>query len=190
MINNMNFFLIFFERNIFKYEKNKKKLAQFLIFYAYMYRHANANIYIILILLRTSEIFFSIYTRAFSNKFNHYFIFAICKIKYRFLAKRAESRINRKTKNQLKKELLSFLNYNRMRECAQTYICIYSYTYACDHDIIMFCPPPLLKFYFYFYLIYNRKFCFNTQRNCTLFSLEYGNSVYIKLLFSSFLFCA
>jgi FtsH-binding integral membrane protein len=83
----MNFFLIFFERNIFKYEKNKKKLAQFLIFYyfmqacLYMYRHAYANIYIILILLRTSEIFFSIYTRAFSNKFNHYFIFAICKIK-------------------------------------------------------------------------------------------------------------
>ena len=34
-INNMNLF--FFERNILNYEKNKKKLAQFLIFYYLMH---------------------------------------------------------------------------------------------------------------------------------------------------------
>jgi hypothetical protein len=67
-------------------KKNKKKLAQFLIFYylmhacIYMSKHVYANVYIILILLRTSEIIFSIYTRAFSNKYNHYFNFAICKL--------------------------------------------------------------------------------------------------------------
>jgi hypothetical protein len=49
-------------------KKTKKKLAQFLIFYylmhacIYMSKHVYANVYIILILLRTSEIIFSIYT--------------------------------------------------------------------------------------------------------------------------------
>ena len=48
----MNLFLFFLQRNILKYEKNKKKLAQFLIFYyfmnayAYIRMHAYANIYI------------------------------------------------------------------------------------------------------------------------------------------------
>ena len=84
----MNLFLFFLQRNILKYEKNKKKLAQFLIFYyfmhawIYMSKHVYANVNIILILLRTSEIIFSIYTRAFFNNCNHYFNFAICKIKY------------------------------------------------------------------------------------------------------------
>jgi hypothetical protein len=81
----MSFFLIIFEQNLFKYENTKKKLAQlqFLIFYyfmhayAYIRMHAYANIYFIkiFILLRTSDIIFSIYTCAISFNFNHYFIF-------------------------------------------------------------------------------------------------------------------
>jgi hypothetical protein len=51
----MSFFLFIFEQNHFKYEKNKKKLAQlqFLIFYYFMHAYANirvhayANIYIL-----------------------------------------------------------------------------------------------------------------------------------------------
>jgi hypothetical protein len=47
-INNISFFLFIFEQNIFKYLKNKKRLAQFLIFYyfcinfciLYVYMHA------------------------------------------------------------------------------------------------------------------------------------------------------
>jgi hypothetical protein len=62
----MNFLFNFFLPKYLKITKNKKKLAQFLLFYYFMhacvytYRHVYANIYIILILLRTSEIIFSI----------------------------------------------------------------------------------------------------------------------------------
>ena len=80
----MSFFLIIFEPNLFKYEKNKKKLAQlqFLIFFILcMHMHTyvcmRMGIYIIkiFILLRTSDIIFSIYNRAISFNFNNYFIF-------------------------------------------------------------------------------------------------------------------
>ena len=50
----MSFFLIIFEQNLFKYEKNKKKTSTITIFnlfncmhtYAYIRMHAYANIYI------------------------------------------------------------------------------------------------------------------------------------------------
>jgi hypothetical protein len=37
-INNISFFLFIFEQNIFKYLKNKKKLAQFFIFYYFLHK--------------------------------------------------------------------------------------------------------------------------------------------------------
>jgi hypothetical protein len=63
----MNFLFNFFLPKYLKITKNKKKLPStifiILLFYACMhktYKHVYANIYIILILLRTSEIIFSI----------------------------------------------------------------------------------------------------------------------------------
>ena len=86
----MNFLFKHSEHNIFKYQKNEKKTStifNLLLFNAcmrihvYMSKHVYAKIYIVLILLRTSEIIFSIYTRAISINFNHYFGFAIRKFK-------------------------------------------------------------------------------------------------------------
>jgi len=44
-------------------------------------------------------------------------------------------------------------------------------------------PPPLLKISFSFYLIYNRKICFNTLRNLSLYSKKDGNWVVLNTFY-------